>query len=79
MPRISYEPEADILMWEFSNQKIDFAKEVGDFIVHYSKKENPVLVEILEASKFLLRASRLVNQEASQEKVNHIYYAHHCH
>ncbi len=58
--KISYEPEADVLMWEISNKSIDFAKEVGNVVVHFTKNNVPVLIEILEASKFLAKAKNLV-------------------
>lgn len=48
--KISYEPEADVLMWEVSKQPIDDAKQIGNIVVHFSKHNIPVLVEILEAS-----------------------------
>ena len=57
--KISYEPEADVLSWEISKKGIDYAEEVGDMVVHFSKDNTPVYVEILEASKFLSRARRL--------------------
>jgi len=60
--KISYEPEADVLMWEISNQPIDFAKEIGNIVVHFSKKNIPVLVEILEASRFLAKVKDLVER-----------------
>jgi len=60
--KISYEPEADVLMWEISNQPIDFAKEIGNIVVHFSKKNIPVLVEILEASRFLAKVKDLVKR-----------------
>jgi hypothetical protein len=61
MPKISYEPGADVLMLEKnSNEPIEYAEEVGNFIVHFGKKHNPILVEILEASKFLTKAGKLM-------------------
>lgn len=59
-PKISYEPEADVLMWEVSNKPIDYAREIGNVIVHFNKTNNPVLIEILEASDFLNKAKKLV-------------------
>ena len=50
--KISYEPEADVLRIEVANLPIDYAKEIGSFVVHFSKDGLPVYVEILEASKF---------------------------
>jgi len=58
--KISYEPEADVLTWEISDKSIDFAKEVGDVIVHFTKNNIPVLIEILEASKFLAKTKNLM-------------------
>ena len=61
--KLSYEPEADVLAWEVTKQPIDYAKEVGNVVIHYSKKNTPVLMEILEASKFLSKAKKLVNSQ----------------
>lgn len=58
--KISYEPEADVLMWEISDKSIDYAKEVGNVVVHFTKNNMPVLIEFLEASKFLEKAKNLV-------------------
>ena len=60
--KISYEPEADVLMWEITDKPIDFAKEIGNVVVHFTKNNIPVLIEILEASKFLARAKNLVRR-----------------
>ena len=60
--KISYEPEADVLMWEITNKPINFAKEVGNVIVHFTKNNMPVLIEVLEASKFLAKAKNLVKK-----------------
>ena len=52
--KIKYDDEADVLNWEVSKTaKIDYASEMGNVIVHFTKNNIPVLVEILEASKFL--------------------------
>ena len=61
--KILYEPEADVLMWEITDKPIDFAKEIGDIVVHFTKNNIPVLVEILEASKFLARVKNLVKKD----------------
>ncbi len=60
--KISYEPEADVLTWEITNQPIDYAKEIGNVVVHFTKNNIPVLIEILEASKFLARVKNLVKE-----------------
>jgi len=61
--KISYEPEADVLMWEITSKPIDFAKEIGSVVVHFTKNNMPVLIEILEASKFLSIAKNLVKKD----------------
>lgn len=61
--KISYEPEADVLMWEIVDKPIDFAREIGNVVVHFTKNNIPVLIEILEASKFLARAKNLVEKD----------------
>lgn len=61
--KISYEPKADVLMWEITDKPIDFAKEIGNVVVHFTKSNIPVLIEILEASKFLAKAKTLVQKD----------------
>ena len=61
--KISYEPEADVLMWEITDKPIDYAKEIGDVVIHFTKNNIPVLIEILEASKFLARVKNLVQKD----------------
>ncbi len=61
--KISYEPEADVLTWEITDKPIDFAREIGNVVVHFTKNNIPVLVEILEASTFIKKAKQLVGQE----------------
>ena len=49
---VSYDADADVLSIEGgSKTQIDHAREMGNFVVHFSKKEEPVLIEVLEASK----------------------------
>jgi len=66
--KISYEPEADVLTWEITDKPIDFAKEVGNVVVHFTKNNMPVLIEVLEASKFLAKAKSLVQKDKISTK-----------
>lgn len=59
-PKMSYEPEADVLRIESGMGPIAYATEIGDTVVHFSSSGVPVYVEILEASKFLKQASTLL-------------------
>ncbi len=46
-----YDREADVLTLEADRSaKIDYAKELGNVVVHFTKNNVPVLVEILNAS-----------------------------
>jgi len=50
---ISYDRESDIMMLELSKNKIDHAEQSGQIIIHFSKQDKPVLLEILDASEFM--------------------------
>ena len=50
---MQYDIETNILSWELAKDPIDHAIERGNFIIHLSKARKPVLIEILNASKFI--------------------------
>ena len=56
--RVSYDREVDILMVEVSPEPIDHGEEMGNIIVHFTKDDKPVLLEILDASEFLTQAAK---------------------
>lgn len=51
--KISYDREQDIVLLELSSGAIEHAEKVGPIIVHFSKTDKPVLLEILDASEVL--------------------------
>lgn len=55
--RMKYDPEVDILLVEVSKRSIDYAEEMGPVIVHFSKRHKPVALEILDASRFVTKAT----------------------
>lgn len=61
--KISYEPEADVLSLEVNKKNIDYASEFGNVVVHFSRNHQPVLLEFLEASKFLRQAENLIGKQ----------------
>ena len=63
--KISYDPEADVLGVEVSKQPIDYAREMGNIIVHFTEKGSPVYLEILEAKKFILQTERVLKKVGS--------------
>lgn len=56
MKRIRYSKDVDALLIELSDKTIDYAEDAGQIIVHFTKDEEPVLIEILDAKEFLLRS-----------------------
>lgn len=68
--KYSYDPESDVLSVTISNKAFDYAQELGDFIVHFDKKDKPVYVEILNAQKFLSNATTIL-PKTGQEEILH--------
>lgn len=61
--KMKYDRDADVLMFETDKSaKIDYARELGDVIVHFTKDNLPVLVEILNASHMLSNQKDLKKQ-----------------
>jgi len=54
MRKVRYSKDVDALLVELSKEPVDYAEESGQFIIHFSKKGEPVLLEILDAREFLL-------------------------
>lgn len=54
---VKYYNEDDILVMKLSKTPYDFAEKEGDFIVHFSKDNRPVRIEVLNASKFIKETS----------------------
>lgn len=63
--KITYESEADVLTVEASNSPIDYAMEIGNVVVHFTKKDEPVLFEILDASKFFTKAGNVMQKSGA--------------
>jgi len=47
------DPESNILSIEIAKGKITNTKEFGNFIIHLSSTGKPILIEVLDASKFV--------------------------
>ena len=54
--KFRYNKEDDVLIIELNKDKIDYAEQTGDLIVHFSPKRKAVLLEILDASCFIQQA-----------------------
>ncbi len=56
MTKAKYSKDVDALIVEFSDKKIDYAEDKGQFIIHYTTSGEPVLLEIFDAKDFLLNS-----------------------
>lgn len=54
---MTYDPTVDVLLVEVSKRAIDHAEELGPMIIHFSKDDKPVALEILDASQFVTQAT----------------------
>jgi uncharacterized protein YuzE len=51
----SYDQETDILTIRLAEEKPDFGEQRENIITHYDKENKPVEIEILDASKTVLK------------------------
>jgi uncharacterized protein YuzE len=58
-----YDPEANIISWEVAKGEISHAREFGNFIIHMSESGKPLLIEMLDASKFIGQFDKIKNVE----------------
>lgn len=65
--QIKYNKEDDVLMIQLNNNKVDYAEQSGDLIVHFSPKREAVLLEILDASKFLKDTAKKLPKKIREE------------
>ncbi len=56
---MQYDLEANLISWELSKDPIDHCLEFGNFIIHLSKNKKPVLIEILNAAKFIGQTDKI--------------------
>jgi hypothetical protein len=67
MAKVRYSKDIDALLIELSTQPVEYAEESGQFIVHFNKEGQPVILEIMDAKNFLLTSlsSLMKDTEAS--------------
>ena len=56
--KVGYNAKDDVLTYEVSDDPIDYAEEMDSVVVHFTKAGKLVLLEILDASRFLARTIR---------------------
>lgn len=65
---MNYDPEANIISWEITRGKISHAWEFSNFIIHLSPNNKPILIEILDASKFIGQMEKLKSKDEKKVK-----------
>ena len=56
--KYKYDSESDVLAVFLSGRPYLYAKEMGDIVVHFDKKDKPVYLEFLNAHNFLKGLTR---------------------
>ncbi|HMS34565.1 MAG TPA: DUF2283 domain-containing protein [Ignavibacteria bacterium] len=56
MTKVRYSKDADALLIELSDKKIDYADDKGNIIIHYTSENEPVILEIFDAKDFILNS-----------------------
>ena len=56
-----YDPESNIISIELAKGKISHVREIGNILIHVSKVGKPILIEILDASKFTGQFDKIQN------------------
>jgi len=66
---MQYDAETNILCWELGQGDISHVREFGNFIVHLTKSNRPILVEILDASKFVGQLDKLKKSKEFKQAI----------
>jgi len=56
--KVRYSRDEDVLLVELSEDKVDYAEEMGPVIVHFTEGGRPIILEILDASEFITEISK---------------------
>lgn len=56
MTKVKYSSDADALLIELSDKKIEYAEDQGNIIIHYTSEDEPVLLEIFDAKEFIMKS-----------------------
>jgi hypothetical protein len=68
--KMRYDREDDVLMiWFAQNKTVDHAEQAGQGILHLTENDEPVLLEILNARKFVPGLVRTVMVASPAEAV----------
>lgn len=65
--KFRYDKEDNALMIWFSKEPVDYAEQEKNLIIHFSKENKPVLMEILDATKFLKETTKILPPNIRQQ------------
>jgi len=57
--KASYDRSTDALLVHVGSGKVDYAEEMGPFVIHLTKRGKPLLIEILDASEVLSNLTKV--------------------
>ena len=57
--KASYDRNADALLIHVGRGKVAHAEEMGPFVIHFTKRGKPLLIEILDASEVLSNLTKI--------------------
>ena len=57
--KVKYYRKDDLLVVNLADRPFKAAEKVGSFIIHYDVDRKPVLLEILNASRFLSQTAKI--------------------
>jgi uncharacterized protein YuzE len=67
--KASYDRDLDALLIHVAKGKVDHAEEMGPFIVHFTRRWKPLLIEILDASEVLSNLAKVTMRSKTPEAV----------
>lgn len=65
--KVKYYKDADLLSLRISNEPYKYARQTNDVIVHYSENKEPVLIEVVNAAKFLEDTTKLLPKKVQAQ------------
>ncbi len=67
--KVRYDREDDVLTLLLADGVVDHAEEVDGVIVHFTKDDRPLLLELLDASELLAQLNRIAARARTGEPI----------
>lgn len=65
--KVKYDKKEDVMSVWFSDKPVDYAEQSKSMIMHFSKDNKPVLMEVLNAVEFLKLTSTKLPPEVRKQ------------